>query len=131
MPPFRLLVVSAGFAAIVAIGLYDLHIHQSEPLSLLSVPLGLTFLLAVALGRGWARPMGTTVAGLLLIHGTGLLFVAMAALRRAMNMRHPPDVASYLGTTGATRLVVGLLLLWCMRQWVIAEWFAQRASRRG
>ncbi len=130
LPPFRLIFVSLAVAAIVGLGVYELSIDDSGPLSLLSIPMGLAFLLAVALGRSWTLQMGSTVAGLLLVHGVYLGLMSMSAVEYGRRGMLTQDEAPYIGATAAERVVVGLLLLWCVRQRVVIHWLAERESRR-
>ena len=127
--PFNLVLAVLGVALFVALSVYEAWAEVPDPMDGINITLGALFLVGVAAGRDWLRPMGMTVAGWLLFQSVWVLFGMMGAGggRGNMGRDYVTDfrLASYI-----FKLVLGALLIPCMRRRDIIAWIVRRETAR-
>ena len=129
--PFKLIVVVLGTLGFVALSANDAwRLWQNSwvhPLDYINLVVGLLFLVAVASGREWLRPMGLTLAGVLLVQSVFVAF-GMFSANGVKGNPDPGYVSPLNVATYAGKFVLGLLLLWCMRHRDTSAWIARRSG---
>ncbi len=125
----KLVLVALAVVLIVALSVLEAIHDVPDPIDGLTVLLGLGVLLGVALRRPWLRPLGHTLGGMLVFVGMFGLFIAFTAHRRAYSPAQEELVAIKAAHFGI-RVVVGALLLWCMRHRDVGRVLAEHAARR-
>lgn len=132
MPRKLLLVVLAtlGLLALVGHEMWSAWVVGfTYPVDFVNLGAGLLFLVGVALAREWLRPMGLTLAVLLLLQST------IALLEMTAGKGHAPNMGTgygrdFMAFSQASRFVLALLLLWCMRHRDVITWIARRSAGR-
>ena len=125
--PFKLLVVVLGALGFVGLSGHEAYTDVLDPMDCVNLGVGLAFLIGVGLGREWARPMGMTLAGILLVQAVlNLLFMWSAAGRR-FQFEYVTEfrVYAYVG-----KFMLGAALLWVMRHRDTIAWIVRREAHR-
>ena len=128
--PLKLIFVVLATVGLVALSLYEIGSVapvDSNPLDYINVLAGLVFVAAVALGRGWTRPMGVTLGGMLVFQAMFVLFAMAGANGQRGNMS-PDEVTLYSVGNYAGKLALGVLLIACMRSRDVIGWIVRRSG---
>lgn len=127
--PIKLIFSTLGVLLFVALSVYEAWTEVPDPMDGLNIAVGVLFLVGVAAGRDWLRPMGVTLGGWLLFQSIWILFGMMGAGggRGNMSRDYVTDfrVASY-----AFKLVLGALLIPCVYRHDVVAWIDRRGSAR-
>jgi hypothetical protein len=127
--PFKLLVVVLGALGFVGLSGYEAYTDVLDPMDCINLAVGLAFLVGVALGREWARPMGMTLAGILLVQAVlNLLFMTSVGAGRGNMSRG--FVTEFRIYTYTGKFVLGAALLWVMRHRDTIAWIVRREAHR-
>lgn len=129
--PLKLIFVVLATVGLVALSVYEIWlvwmVHFPNLLDLINLGAGLVFIAAVALGRGWTRPMGVTLGGMLMFQAMFVLFAMAGANGQRGNMG-PDEVTLYSVSNYAGKLVLGGLMIACMRSRDVIGWIVRRSG---
>lgn len=131
--PFKLLLMVLGTVIVMTLSGYELWhgkaVGKNHPLELINLGVGFLLLLGVALGREWLRPVGLTLAGVLLVQSVFVFFGVLAADGMNTNLGHAYATTFHVSVY-TLKFVLGSGLLWCMRQRDTIAWIFRREAHR-
>jgi hypothetical protein len=125
--PFKLLVVVLGALGFVGLSGHEAYTDVLDPMDCINLGVGLAFLIGVGLGREWARPMGMTLAGILIVQAVLNLLFMWSAVGRRFQYEYVTEfrVYAYVG-----KFMLGAALLWVMRHRDTIAWIVRREAHR-
>lgn len=133
MPPFKLVLVILGVLGFLGWSGYELWDNLSHewahPMDFINVTVGSLFVLAFVLGREWMRPMGMTLAGVLLVTAV-FTFLGMSSANGQKGNPSAHYVTNWRIGVYIGKVVLGALLLWAMRHRDVIAWIVRRESKR-
>lgn len=133
MPPFKLVLVVLGALAFLGWSSYELWFDLSRdwahPMDFINVTVGALFVLAFLLGREWMRPMGMTLAGVLLVTAV-FVFFGMSSANGVKGNPSSTYVTPWRIGVNLGKFALGVLLLWSMRHRDVIGWIVRRESKR-
>jgi len=133
MPPFKLVLVVLGVLAFLGWSGYelwaDLSVSSAHPMDFINIAVGSLFVLAFVLGREWMRPMGMTLAGVLLVTAV-FAFLGMSSANGIKGNPSAGYVTTWRIGVYVGKFALGALLLWTMRHRDVIGWIVRREGKR-